>query len=60
MVLLCITLILGRFLSIGIEGMDKNMPYKEIYKLAKSRVIAFAEIIGKSHVHSLALENKND
>jgi len=42
------------------EGMDKNMPYKEIYKLAKSRVIAFAEIIGKSHVHSLALENKND
>ena len=40
------------------EGMDKNMPYKEIYKLAKSRVIAFAEIIGKSHVHSLALEKQ--
>lgn len=40
------------------EGMDKNMPYKDIYKLAKSRVIAFAEIIGKSHVHSLQLESK--
>ena len=39
------------------EGMDKNMPYKEVYKLAKSRVVAFAEIIGKSHVHALQLES---
>ncbi len=32
------------------EGMDKEMPYKECYQLAKSRIIAFAEIIGKSPV----------
>lgn len=38
------------------EGMDNNMPYKEIYQLAKERVIAFANIIGKSHLHDLALE----
>ncbi len=40
------------------EGMDKKMPYKDIYKLAKDRVVSFADIIGKSHVHSLELEDK--
>jgi hypothetical protein len=40
------------------EGMELNLNYKDIYKLAKSRVISFAEIIGKSHLHDLGLENK--
>lgn len=38
------------------EGMDKELPYKEIYQLAKERVVSFANIIGKSHLHDLALE----
>lgn len=36
------------------EGMDRKMPYKEIFQLAKERIIAYAEIIGKSPI--LALE----
>ncbi|CAH9015564.1 Rha family regulatory protein [Vibrio phage 242E40-1] len=40
------------------EGMDNKMHYKDIYLLAKERVIAFANIIGKSHLHDLKLENK--
>ncbi len=40
------------------DGMDQELHYKEIFKLAKSRVISFAEIIGKSHLHDLAFENK--
>lgn len=40
------------------EGMDKNLNYKDIYKLAKDRVISFANIIGKSYVHDLQIENK--
>lgn len=40
------------------DGMDQNLHYKDIYKLAKDRVIAFATIIGKSHLHDLALESK--
>lgn len=40
------------------EGMDQGMNYKDIYKLAKERVIAFANIIGKSCVHDLQLEHK--
>ena len=40
------------------EGMEQELPYKAIYKLAKERVVAFANIIGKSHLHDLALENK--
>lgn len=38
------------------EGMEQRMNYKDIYKLARDRVVAFAEIIGKSHVHALQLE----
>ena len=34
-----------------IDGMSDSLPYKDIYKLAKSRIEAFAEIIGKSQVH---------
>ncbi|AUR95908.1 Rha family regulatory protein [Vibrio phage 1.214.O._10N.222.54.F11] len=37
------------------EGMSEGLHYKEIFKLAKSRVISFANIIGKSHVHDLSL-----
>jgi len=40
------------------EGMEKGYPYRDCYKLAKSRVIAFAEIIGQSPV--LALELKSE
>lgn len=40
------------------EGMEQNLHYKEIYKLAKKRVVAFANIIGKSYVHDLQLEVK--
>lgn len=39
-----------------IDGMNDGMSYKDIYKLAKERIHAFAEIIGKSQIHSL--ENK--
>lgn len=37
------------------EGMDSKMHYKDIYQLAKERVIAFANIIGKSHVQCLQI-----
>lgn len=40
------------------DGMDQGLPYKDIYQLAKERVVAFANIIGKSQLHDLALENK--
>ena len=35
------------------DGMDRDLHYRDIYKLAKERVIAFAEIIGKSPVLDL-------
>ena len=41
-----------------LEGIDQELHYKECYQLAKSRIIAFAEIIGKSPV--LAIEIKKD
>jgi len=41
------------------EGMLDKLHYKDIYKLAKSRVVSFAEIIGKSQLHDLSLENKS-
>lgn len=40
------------------EGMEKELHYKEIFQLAKGRVIAFAQIIGKSQLHDLSLESK--
>ena len=40
------------------EGMEQKLHYKDIYQLAKERVISFANIIGKSHVHELQIENK--
>lgn len=42
------------------EGMDQKLHYKEIFQLAKDRVIAFSGIIGKSQIHDLMLENKED
>jgi len=38
------------------EGMSEGMSYKDCYKLAKNRIIAFADIIGRSPVVKL-LEN---
>lgn len=44
-----------------IDGMNDGLPYKDIYLLAKERVISFASIIGKSPVHDMAIEdNSND
>jgi len=40
------------------DGMAQDMYYKDIYQLAKERVTAFAEIIGRSHLHDLMLESK--
>lgn len=40
------------------EGMEQKLHYKDIYQLAKERVISFANIIGKSYVHDLQIENK--
>ena len=40
------------------EGMERNLPYKECFLLAKERVIAFAEIIGRSPVLAMDLEPK--
>lgn len=39
------------------EGMDKGLPYKEIYQLAKERIISFANIIGKSPILQLGERN---
>lgn len=38
------------------EGMDQQLPYKECFQLAKARVIAFVELIGKSPILSLTQE----
>lgn len=40
------------------DGMNKGLPYKDCFQLAKCRIIAFAEIIGKSPV--LALTDKGN
>ena len=39
-----------------IDGMNDGLNYKDIYKLAKERIHAFAEIIGKSQVHLLEIK----
>lgn len=46
--------IVSRYLKLG---MEKQMNYKEIYILARDKVIAYAEIVGKTSVPKL-LENK--
>ena len=38
------------------DGMSQTLNYKDCYKLAKNRIIAFVEIIGKSPVLSLELK----
>ncbi len=38
------------------DGMDSQLHYKDCYLLAKSRIIAFAEIIGKSPVLAISLK----
>lgn len=38
------------------EGMTENLPYKDIYKLAKQRVETFASVIGKMPIH-IGLDN---
>lgn len=40
------------------EGMEAGMHYKDIYALAKERIIAFANIIGKSHICDFRLVSK--
>ena len=41
-----------------LEGMEKGLHYKECYSFAKERVVAFAEIIGKSPVQGLVESKK--
>jgi phage regulator Rha-like protein len=40
------------------DGMDKKLPYKEIYQLAKERITQFSNIIGKSQVIALLEQDK--
>lgn len=40
------------------DGMEKELPYKEIYQLAKERLEQFAEIVGKSFVPNIKSLNK--
>lgn len=42
-----------------IDGMSSELHYKEIYKLAKARVIAFSEVIGKSQLLELEVKHEN-
>ena len=42
-----------------IEGMENNLHYKDIYKLAKDNVISFSNLIGKSMVIELLGEDTN-
>jgi phage regulator Rha-like protein len=38
------------------DGMERKMPYKDIYKYAKSQVESFAELIGKTLIPSSQLQ----
>jgi len=40
------------------EGMEKSMPYKEIYVLARDKVAAFAETVGKTPVPMNQIEHR--
>ena len=40
------------------DGMERGLPYKECYKLAKERIIAYANIIGQSPVLELSIQNE--
>ena len=37
-------------------GMEQNMPYKEIYQLAKKRIMEFADIVGRTPIPLKALQ----
>ena len=41
------------------EGMDQELFYKDIYKLAKERIIKYVEIIGQSPILGLGSNNEN-
>ena len=41
-----------------LDGMKDNLNYKDIYQLAKERVIAFSAIIGQSQVHLITKQEK--
>lgn len=42
-----------------IEGMEKQMPYKDIYKLAKERVISLSTLIPKTNIPLLIEEQES-
>ncbi|GAG26946.1 unnamed protein product, partial [marine sediment metagenome] len=42
-----------------IDGMNDGLPYADIFQLAKSRIAAFAQIIGKSQVHMIEDNSPN-
>ena len=39
------------------DGMDKEMPYKDVYRMAKERVIEFSKIIGQSPMLAITGQN---
>ena len=41
-----------------INGMAQELPYKEIYQLVKEKIIAFAEIYGKSEIISIKIKKR--
>ena len=41
-----------------IEGMKKIMYYKDIYRMAKSRIETFADHLGKMHIDDNGIENR--
>ncbi|MDD5062221.1 MAG: antA/AntB antirepressor family protein [Candidatus Marinimicrobia bacterium] len=41
------------------EGMDKNLSYKDIFKLAKERVLTFADFVGKSSILFDGMQRKS-
>lgn len=42
------------------DGIKQGLPYKEVFQLAKTRVINFSALYGKSEIVQKMLEKKND
>lgn len=42
-----------------IEGMEQGLDYHDIYKLAKKRIILYADLVGKTNVPQFQIENQS-
>jgi phage regulator Rha-like protein len=42
------------------EGIDRKLPYKDIYTLAKSSMLTYATLVGKTEVMALAIEEADN